>query len=210
MERKFVNPYTFVKFPESIVRSHPPGHTPSAEEAARRYTGSFKVTWTLKTPMVLPRDVDWGHVGGVVRIPGSSTKGAIRSVHETLFAGCPRELDAAFEPVYRDEIKPDLTRDWQLAVVSHTDSGTATEVRLCEQATDSQKGQGGGDGQVILEAKALRDAYPGLLANGPELSEDDLLPHTGDFVVPGDVLRSEHGRTQLDTPSRVTRLAAPS
>lgn len=149
-DRQFVNPYTFVPFPRGgIKRRRAPGHTFGADEAGRRYSGSFAVTWTVRTPVALPEGENWySPRGRVVEIPGSSAKGAVRSVHETLFGGCPRVLTASHIPVYRQLMKKGMVDGWTLAVVTDaSDDGVPRTVRLCD-----------GD-PVWINAVALRSAY---------------------------------------------------
>lgn len=116
MTADFVNPYTFIPLPAAVVRREPPGHAPTADEAGTRYVGSFTVTWHLEAQMAVPTD-EWGALGGTIRIPGSSVKGAVRSVHEALFGGCLRQVDLDFSPTYRDLPKPKGMIGWRMAVV---------------------------------------------------------------------------------------------
>ncbi|MEO5874829.1 MAG: TIGR03986 family CRISPR-associated RAMP protein [Streptosporangiaceae bacterium] len=61
-------------------------------------------------------------------VPGSSVKGAVRSLHETLMGGCLRVLDEEFVPVYREPAvaKPE---GWWLGVVREsTRQGRALKV----------------------------------------------------------------------------------
>ena len=87
----FVNPYTFVPLPRKVVRRQPPGHDPGPAEAQERYVGALEVTWHIQSPLAIPTE-EWGSIGGDVRIPGSSIKGAVRSTHEMLFGGCLRQV----------------------------------------------------------------------------------------------------------------------
>jgi hypothetical protein len=125
----FVNPYTFVPLPSVIGREHPGGHHRAGE---RNVSGVMTVQWSLQTPALLPQ----AHLpvrAGRVIVPGSSVKGAVRSVHETLMGGCLRVVDEDFVPVYR---QPAVARDqdWRLAVVAAaTRQGRATHVRVTEE-----------------------------------------------------------------------------
>lgn len=90
------------------------------------------VEWTLRTPLLLPQAHRPVRAGQVV-IPGSSVKGALRSLHEALMGGCLRVVDEEFVPVYR---QPAVAKDgdWRLAVVTEaTRQGRATHVKVCEQ-----------------------------------------------------------------------------
>jgi hypothetical protein len=122
----FINPYTFVPLPAAINRSASTGHH-CGEEG--HVSGRISVTWTLRTPLLLPAAYEPEPDGRVV-LPGSAVKGAVRSLHETLMGGCLRVVDEDFVPVYRE---PAVVKDenWHLAVVSEaTRHGRATRVRL--------------------------------------------------------------------------------
>lgn len=86
---EFINPYTFVPLPERIGRARPAGHH---QALPGNLCGRMTVTWKLRTPLLLPRQHAEVNDGPVV-IPGSSVKGAIRSLHETLMGGCLRVLE---------------------------------------------------------------------------------------------------------------------
>jgi hypothetical protein len=90
------------------------------------------VTWTLRTPLLLPAGID-AEPGGRVVLPGSAVKGAVRSLHETLMGGCLKVAAEDFVPVYRE---PAVTKgeNWRLAVVSEsTRQGRATRIRIAEE-----------------------------------------------------------------------------
>ena len=123
----FVNPYTFVPLPRKVVRRQPPGHDPGPDEARERYVGALEVTWHIQSPIAIPTE-EWGSIGGDVRIPGSSIKGAVRSTHEMLFGGCLRQVDLGYRPTYRQLPNMDALKDWRMAVVLSED-----EVLLCEK-----------------------------------------------------------------------------
>lgn len=123
----FVNPYTFVPLPQKVVRGQPPGHDPGPDEARERYVGALEVTWHIQSPIAIPTE-EWGSIGGDVRIPGSSIKGAVRSTHEMLFGGCLRQVDLGYRPTYRQLPNMDALKDWRMAVVLDDD-----EVLLCEE-----------------------------------------------------------------------------
>jgi CRISPR-associated protein (TIGR03986 family) len=142
----FVNPYTFVPFPENDpqTRQEPAGHDYLGTD---RYSGSFTVTITVISPLMiraeqpnnephpLPRRTRNGPNGATsteIAIPGSSLKGAIRSLHESLAGGCCRVVDLDFVPVYREPVtvKPHA----KLAVVSSVDAdGTPLLFAVCEK-----------------------------------------------------------------------------
>ena len=123
----FVNPYTFVPLPRKVVCGQPPGHDPGPDEARERYVGALEVTWHIQSPIAIPME-EWGSIGGDVRIPGSSIKGAVRSTHEMLFGGCLRQVDLGYRPTYRQLPTMDALKDWRMAVVLDDD-----EVLLCEK-----------------------------------------------------------------------------
>ncbi len=127
---QFINPYTFVPFPSdepANFRVEPSGHANMGE----RYIGYVDVTLTATTPL-LTRD-DGGkfprNLSGTPILQGSSLKGALRSLYETLAGGCLRVVDGDYVPVYREMIKV-LGNDWKLAVVHevHGDRPTSFDV----------------------------------------------------------------------------------
>lgn len=179
MPEPFVNPYTFMSFPTTVKRGKPLGHAPTQEQAKRRYTGTIIVKWDLKAPLAIPNDGSWGlHTkdDDQIRIPGASVKGAVRSLHEALFAGCARILDPMYTPVYRDTMTTSLLTGWQLAVVASAD--TKVDGRRDQVLTD----------QVVNVVPCgevswtLGDAAKGAAAG--------LLPRTGDFIVPAASVQS--------------------
>jgi len=137
--REFINPYTFVPFPERIDRDRPAGHQMLGDG---RLCGTFTVTWTFSSPFQAPEGMSGTTV---LEVPGSSVKGAVRSVHEVLAGGCLRVFGADFVPSYRDTPKP-RPEGWTLAqVVTATKDGQPLTVRLCEDV-------------VWVPAAKLRDA----------------------------------------------------
>lgn len=128
---RFVNPYSFVPLPrpETSTKGRATGHAGRHDEPV--YSGSIGVTWTLRTPLLIPangRDEGW-LTGNRVRVPGSSIAGAVRSLHETMFNGCFRVVDDTYRPGYREAAKTDTSLT--LAVVTKAPHGVPTEVRLC-------------------------------------------------------------------------------
>lgn len=174
----FVNPYTFIGFPSEVRREKPIGHAPTREEAKALYSGTLRVKWRLASPLAIPADGSWGlgednkcagQRSAEIRIPGASVKGAVRSVHEALFAGCLRIVDPEYTPVYRDLMSTALTDGWRFAVVMtpdvnvENDDGATAKVMLCGDV-------GWVDGADVK--KAFQDL--------------GRLPRTGDFVQPED------------------------
>lgn len=159
VNNRFVNPYTFVPLPPDVTREQPIAHGSVQEDLL---FGSIDITWEVVRPVLLPADSageGWVMGGREVRIPGSSMKGALRSLHETMFNGCLRIIDADFIPVYRD---PAVTPDpgLKLAVVTSDDNGRPTNMTVY-------------DSVVWVEATALRAATHGT---------HSALPRTGDSV----------------------------
>ena len=108
MAERFINPYTFVPFPERIDRREPSGHHLLADG---NLSGIFTVTWAFTSPFQAPE----GQSGmTMLRLPGSSVKGAVRSVHEALAGGCLRVFDEEFIPSYRDQARLPAG-DWSMA-----------------------------------------------------------------------------------------------
>ena len=135
---KFVNPYTFVPLPDSIKKEQLQLHDGSGAKKEELYTGSFIVEWELKSPLLLPEKAEeegWleltGEKTGKIRVPGSSVKGAMRSLHEAIFFGCMSVVDKDYIPVYREAaIKGKRTDDeytstnnekWVIGVVEKVD-----------------------------------------------------------------------------------------
>jgi CRISPR-associated protein (TIGR03986 family) len=122
----FVNPYTFVPFPARIARERPTGHAFSGEKCL---SGTFTVVWEFTSPFQAPMGTSGT---ALLRLPGSSVKGAIRSVHEALAGGCLRVFDDQFIPSYRDT--PSVRSvTWKMAVVTTaTGDGQPLTVQLCD------------------------------------------------------------------------------
>ena len=125
--KTFINPYTFVPFPEgdnAVRRDAPVGHA-----RLRGYSGTIRWRWRTRTPLLVrsadgagfPRRPD-ADGNQTPFIPGSSIKGALRSLHETIAGGCLRVLQAQYLPVYRDQAV--MRRgDWRLARVVEASNG---------------------------------------------------------------------------------------
>ena len=148
--KRFVNPYTFVPFPVTVERSAPGGHHLLGPG---RLSGAFTVTWTFTTAFLAP---DGASGTDVLRLPGSSVKGAVRAVHETLAGGCLRVFDADFIPSYRDHAQV-RGPEWKLAVVEKaTGDGQPLTVMLCDEV-------------VWVGAGQLRQACGASLATGSRI-----------------------------------------
>jgi hypothetical protein len=174
---EFINPYTFVPLPAVVGRSEPAGHHRAKPGSI---CGHLTVEWTLQTPLLLPQ-AHSSVRGGRITLPGSSAKGAIRSLHETLMGGCLRVVDEDFVPVYR-EAAVSKGEDWHMALVTGaTRQGRATHVQLTSQT-------------VWVRASTLRSAL-------------GRVPCTGDTVdiTEGAVRRHEGlGRDEVDAADGVT------
>lgn len=146
----FVNPYTFVPLPKGRPqREAPHGHLGNA----KRLSGTLTVSIETVTPLLirgfgsdtspqLPTRPD-----GTPFIPGSSLKGAIRSLHETMTGSCLRVFDDEFVPRYRDPVE--WSKDRVLAVVTVPPQGDEPpQVRLCKAKPKER-----------LSAKQLHEIY---------------------------------------------------
>lgn len=174
---RFVNPYTFVPFPRAIERDVPGGHH---RLGPGRLSGAFTVTWTFTTPLQAPEGASGTTV---LRLPGTSVKGAVRAVHETMAGGCLRVFDADFIPSYRDHAQV-RGSEWKLALVNKaTDDGQPLSVTLCDEV-------------VWVGIAQLRRACGRSLATGSRVTIHD-----------ADVLAAKHvlGRKELPTSAEVTR-----
>lgn len=128
---KFVNPYTFVPFPDRIRRGMPTGH---AHSAAGNLSGALTVRLTARSRILVRGGPDGGPPirAGVPIIPGSSFHGALRSLHEALCGGCLRVFDRAYLPAYRDSVTTKVMEDWKLAVVDSVDiRGRPLRLTVC-------------------------------------------------------------------------------
>jgi CRISPR-associated protein (TIGR03986 family) len=139
----FVNPYTFVPFPEQAANRKRPGY--HHRLASDRFSGRIKARLVARSPLLIrqigsqapasdtgvalaPRDSD-----GKLFIPGSSLHGALRALHETLTGSCLRVFDADFVPAYRDVASMERRKGWRLGVVQAVSDrdGRPTEVVVC-------------------------------------------------------------------------------
>ncbi|WP_130873207.1 TIGR03986 family type III CRISPR-associated RAMP protein [[Pseudopropionibacterium] massiliense] len=121
----FINPYTFVPLPDTVKRDKPHGHARAVEGGL---TGYLDVEFAFRSPLMMP--VDWNTPGETtvtgtrieerVTVPGSSVRGAVRSLFEVISSSCLSILDPDYRPAHRAslEMRPDK---W-LAVVDEVDS----------------------------------------------------------------------------------------
>lgn len=135
---RFVNPYTFVPFPNTEPHRSPPhGHAGNGQ----LWSGALHLTITAHSPVLVrmdePGDSEQPELpsrpGAGARqeiIPGSSLHGAVRSLHETLTGSCLRIFDPTFVPAYRDTASN--TAGLRLAVVREVDQkGRPIQLQLC-------------------------------------------------------------------------------
>ena len=105
LDTTFINPYTFVPLPRSVSRGKPRGHACMSEDATTGrpdgFSGWFDVEWSFGTDHLLAQGQSALRAERLV-IPGSTVKGAVRSVHEVLADGCLRVFDADQLPVHRE------------------------------------------------------------------------------------------------------------
>lgn len=117
---EFINPYSFVPLPATVHRGAPRGHTSMGTDG---FSGWFDWVLTLRTPMLLPRDQQAVH-NKMFEYPGSSLRGALRSLHETLAGGCMRVLDDEYVPVHREPMNAYKSACDRLGVVRALDPVT--------------------------------------------------------------------------------------
>lgn len=174
---RFVNPYNFVPLPSEVLRREPVGHDQVTDsDGAPLYFGHIEIEWKLHAPLLLPanaKEEGWIRGDGSLRIPGASIKGALRSLHETMFAGCLRVVDEDFVPGYRDAAVGEgdaAENEWTLGLVSRSLAGTPVEVIPCKRTE-------------WVDALSLLAAYgdnsPGSLPRSGDLLDLDGSPEQG-------------------------------
>lgn len=138
---RFVNPYTFVPFPDEMApRREPHGHCGAGD----LWSGTIGIRITARTPLLVRGTAGAGkdtlphrtELDGSIRqiVPGSSLHGAFRSLHETLTGSCLRVFDQEFTPVYWDAAVN--TGGLVLAIVDEVDhDGRPTRLQRCEPVT---------------------------------------------------------------------------
>lgn len=121
----FINPYTFVPLPSVIDRQPPEGHGALAEG---NLSGWFDWVLTFATPLLIgPHDATLDAAS--ITYPGSSLRGVLRSLHESLAGGCLRAIDLDLAPVHREALNAYNPRD-DLAVVASVDGVTGRVTQL--------------------------------------------------------------------------------
>ena len=102
----FINPYTFVPLPDKVKRDKPHGHARAVEGGL---TGYLDVEFAFRSPLMMP--VDWNipeettvtgtRIEERVTVPGSSVRGAVRSLFEVISSSCLSILDPDYRPAHR-------------------------------------------------------------------------------------------------------------
>ena len=121
----FINPYTFVPLPDKVKRDKPHGHARAVEGGL---TGYLDVEFAFRSPLMMP--VDWKtaeettvtgtRIEERVTVPGSSVRGAVRSLFEVISSSCLSILDPDYRPAHRASLE--MRPDKRLAVVDEVDS----------------------------------------------------------------------------------------
>ena len=121
----FINPYTFVPLPDKVKRNKPHGHARAVEGGL---TGYLDVEFAFRSPLMMP--VDWNipeettvtgtRIEERVTVPGSSVRGAVRSLFEVISSSCLSILDPDYRPAHRASLE--MRSDKRLAVVDEVDS----------------------------------------------------------------------------------------
>ena len=121
----FINPYTFVPLPDKVKRDKPHGHARAVEGGL---TGYLDVEFAFRSPLMMP--VDWNtpeettvtgtRIEERVTVPGSSVRGAVRSLFEVISSSCLSILDPDYRPAHRASLE--MRPDKRLAVVDEVDS----------------------------------------------------------------------------------------
>ena len=123
--KAFINPYTFVPLPDKVKRNKPHGHARAVEGGL---TGYLDVEFAFRSPLMMP--VDWNipeettvtgtRIEERVTVPGSSVRGAVRSLFEVISSSCLSILDPDYRPAHRASLE--MRPDKRLAVVDEVDS----------------------------------------------------------------------------------------
>lgn len=164
--KAFINPYTFVPLPDKVKRNKPHGHARAVEGGL---TGYLDVEFAFRSPLMMP--VDWNTPGETtvtgtrieerVTVPGSSVRGAVRSLFEVISSSCLSILDPDYRPAHRASLE--MRPDKRLAVVDEVDSdGKVISVLPTNRV-------------VWIRAKALWKLFGGVagLRSGVRISFDE-------------------------------------
>ena len=179
----FINPYSFVPLPPSVTRTRPGGHEALGADSV---SGWFDWNLTCKTELLLPHEEASAIQNEVLDYPGSSLRGALRSLHETMSGGCMRVVDGSFLPVHREPMNAYKSSTDRLAVVTQIDPVThaVTEVKLADEVQ-------------WVDHKALTAKLRGGLYSGRRLTVDA-------------VGSSVHGRSEITDPTAISPPSASS
>jgi len=165
------------------------------------YTGKFEVEWQLKSPLLLPENAEeegWMRVvkenTAEITVPGSSVKGAMRSLHEAMFMGCMSVLDLDYTPVYREAaikgqraMKSDS--DWRIGIVEEVESsGKPISMRVTEKEANT----------IWVNAEGLRKVA----------EKKGKIPQTGDIIrfhTKDTRSKKKNGRKKISKPESFIR-----
>lgn len=191
--KAFINPYTFVPLPSKIELGEPQGHR---SLNAGNLSGTIDITWENLTPLLLEKSPSVDSSENMDQqqswvVPGSSIKGAIRTVHEAMTASCLGVFDPEFRPVNRmavDSAYPTLLSplpaDGLVGSDGDREGHTWTLARVTEVATDPDdpertviKRMRVSCDVVWVEVSEMFAAYPGI-----KNSSSDVTPTTGHRV----------------------------
>jgi len=209
-----INPYTFLPLGVPVERDVPAGHE---RLAPGRFSGSFSVTLTARSPLLvgplvaggsMPPRLDPRDPQSPVMLPGSSLAGAVRSVHEALNNSCLRVVDLGYRAVNRHMVSPKIlsdveSGDLKMAVVTQvTDEGLPSLVELCDEVVWVPTGQFAftpttGDRVAMPDPPLLErrtNRPPRLKSSVPGLARD---PHSRWVVLVTDVAARDPDRTFL-------------
>ena len=111
---KFYNPYHFVRLGNDVKRSEDTLEERIQADVSQLYTGKINVVLKTKTPLFIPNVPEYemkendhkkykfySYDGNTPVIPGSSLRGVIRSVYETISNSCLSVVDLDDRPVRR-------------------------------------------------------------------------------------------------------------
>jgi hypothetical protein len=122
----FVNPYNFVPFAsDAPPRARAAGH--HRRDPGLNH-GVLEAEFVAKSPLLVrdagsgpDRTTVFARRGDQLVIPGSSAKGAVRSLFETITGSCLRVADQEYRPAYRDVLRPTNRAGWTLIEVTEVD-----------------------------------------------------------------------------------------
>ncbi|MCP2170357.1 RAMP superfamily CRISPR-associated protein [Goodfellowiella coeruleoviolacea] len=217
----FVNPYTFVPFPQvddAWFRHAPAGHhrLGTAADGSPRLMGTIEVELTARSPLLMSDGTADQHEthgfprrrfpefdGPVPYLPGSSLAGVFRSLHESVAGGCLRIFEDEYLPSYRDAVEQarSLLDIWTLALVSEVDSGTGQPrtLHLCTDLVrirhDALNRALGGPRNIVTGTRVDISPLPPAPARGLRtITDPTSIRKGGDWVVLVTDARTREGR----------------